>query len=76
MDRDRKIPVIAVAWDEKKQIVGIQFDKAEFRTWDFVIAVLDMAKAQADQHRRMAQIAAMQQQAVEQQAVSSLLRPR
>ncbi len=58
----KQLPAIAIGWNAEAQIVEIQFDPAHFKTWDFVIALLDMAKLQAENNRRLAQLRAMQQQ--------------
>ncbi len=74
------LPKIEVRWDAATQNVQLDFDTKQFKSWDFLVAVLDMAKAQAEFNRRMAQQMAaqqaMQQQvmaAQEQEAVKRLL---
>lgn len=73
------LPTIEVGWDEKAQDVRVQFDNTEFRSWVFVIATLEMAVAKAEQMKKMAEIAAMQQQALanaQNQAIANQLRRR
>ncbi len=56
------LPAIHVGWDGVNQGVQLGFDKTQFRSWDFIICVLEMAKAQAEDRRRigLAQQAQMQ----------------
>ena len=51
---------IKVLWDAETQSVGLQFEQAEFRNWDFVVGVLNMAMDQAKAMRAMCQAANMQ----------------
>ncbi len=60
------LPTIKVSLDAATQTVALDFDTKQFKTWDYLIAVLDMAKAHAEMNRRMAQNAAMQQMAQQQ----------
>ncbi len=59
----KPLPTIMVSWDASNQTAMLNFDQGEFKTWDFVVAVLDMAKSQAEAMKRTAQVHAMQQQA-------------
>ncbi len=69
---DKPTPQVAgihIDFDVNTQTVTLTFDQTQFRTWDFVLAVLDMAKRQAEMMRQHALMnAAMQQQAQAQQA--------
>lgn len=54
MNEEKKIeaatqfPTIEVAWNAAEQSVGVRFDSKEFRNWEFVLAVLEMAKQQVE----------------------------
>ena len=63
------LPTISVGWNAEEQQVVLHFDPLKFKTWDFVIACLDMAKAQAEQHRRV-QLAQQMQAAAQQQKIN------
>ena len=70
--QDKQLPTLEISWDNSKQLIGFAFDPKEFKTWDFVIALLDMAKGQAEQRRRETQMAVMQQ-AIQDQAIRGKL---
>lgn len=55
------VPTIVVKWDPEKQLVGIGFNPDHFKTWDFVIACLEMAVKQAESNARLMQIQAIEQ---------------
>jgi hypothetical protein len=55
-------PCLKIYWDAERQDVRLEFNTQVFRTWSFVQAILDMAKAAAESQQKMAQLAAMQQQ--------------
>lgn len=82
MDNLEHVPVIeqpaktiAVGFDPARQIVGLQFSTDDFKTWDYVLAILRMAVDQAEQKRKEAQmIAAMQAQ--QQAAQDAVIRQR
>jgi hypothetical protein len=59
-------PTIAVSFDPATQHIGLVFDVTQFKTWDFVVAILEGAKQQAIQSGQMARAMAMQHQAMEQ----------
>lgn len=63
---------IIVSWDPVAQRVGVQFKNNEFKTWDFVLAVLDMATKSVEANARAANLIAMQQAAMEQQRDAAL----
>jgi hypothetical protein len=59
---------INIIWDPEKQAVGLKFNNADFKTWTFVVGVLQMAVDSANERKEQAQmVAAMQQQAQAQQ---------
>ena len=60
---------LTVEWNAEAQAVALDFDPAELKTWDFVIAVLKMAIAKAEDSRKMAMMAEMQQMAQRQIAI-------
>lgn len=57
-------PTIRLIWNAEQQSVDIGFNAAEFKNWDFIIAVLDMAKRNAEEQVRQNRLALMQQQAL------------
>lgn len=63
---------IRIVFDPEKQATSIQFKAEEFKTWDFVLAVLGMAKDAAELQRNVLRMNAMQQQAVEQARAQQL----
>lgn len=56
----KELPTLAIGWDSELQSVALNFNPDQFKTWDFVIAVLDMAKQKAQEAQRMAALARMQ----------------
>lgn len=58
--------VIELAFDPKTQDVSITFDNSVYKTWEFLIAVLDMAKAKAQHMQKMTLAANMQRSAMAQ----------
>ncbi len=62
-----------LTWNTETQLVEVEFDNEQFKTFDFVIAVLEMARAAVDQSRRVALAAEMRQQAQAQQQHAMLL---
>ena len=65
---NKPLPTIEVMFDPDSQAIGLRFDNTQFKTWDFVAAVLEGAKLQAIESGRMARAMAMQQQAMREQA--------
>ncbi len=57
-----KLPTITVTFDPETQAVGVQFAPTDFKTWDMVVATLEMAKSFAEFNRNMGRAQAMQQQ--------------
>ncbi len=70
------LPAINVGWDADKQIVRLAFDEKDFKTWNFVIAALEMAVQLAkDKHQEsltMQRIQRLQQQAQDQAIASQI----
>lgn len=63
-----RLPTLAIGWNAELQAVSIKFDPLDFKTWDFVVATLDMAKQWAEHQRdiqRMANLQLAQQQAAQ-----------
>ncbi len=56
-----ELPTITIAWNQEVQAVGLKFDTKEFKTWDFIIAVLDMARQSAEMQKRVGQMQNLQQ---------------
>lgn len=76
-DRDNgsgSLPAIDVIWDSDKQTVLLGFDRDQFKTWEFVVAVLDMAKSFAETQRRLATLRSAQEQEAAQKLATSLVR--
>ncbi len=73
-------PRLVVEWLAERQVVNLQFAPTDFRTWDFVLAVLGMARQKAEQQQKLALGAALQQQmeqaAADQRMASQILRGR
>lgn len=53
---------IDVVWNPETQEVDLRFDNKQFRSWNFVVAILDRAKAKAEMILRQQQTAAMMAQ--------------
>ena len=53
-------PTLSITWNADEQTVGLKFQPSEFRNWQFVLAVLEMAKQAAEMNLRMAHAQAMQ----------------
>ena len=70
----KELLTMAVLYDPDTQSIGLRFDNAQFRNWEFVIGVLDMAKQKAEHMKRMAEIAMIQQQAQAQNLANQLRR--
>ncbi len=56
----KQLPTLAIGWDEATQNVHLGFNADQFRTWEFVIAVLEMAKMKAQEAQRMSALARLQ----------------
>lgn len=60
---------INIVFDPDKQSVSIKFKTEDFKTWDYILGILEMAKIQAQFQKQQAMmIAAMNQQAQAQHA--------
>ena len=68
----QQLPAITIGWDSYHQLVRVHFDTDQFRTWDFALAVLDMAKKEIERQQKTAMINQMQQQASEAQQAQAL----
>lgn len=68
----RKLPAISVGFDAETQGVALQFDPKAFKSWEFVLAVLEMAKLKAEAQYRV-QLAANMQQALQDKARTDAL---
>lgn len=69
-------PQIVVVFDPESQTVQLQFYPLAFRTWDFVLGVLEMARIEADRRKRfkeMEVMAAQAEQARRERAMGRLL---
>lgn len=65
---------LTVLYNPDTQSVEVQFEAAQFRTWEFILGVLEMAKLTATAKRQMSQMVAMQQQAAEAQMANAVKR--
>lgn len=71
-----KVPEIKIGWDAEHQSIGLSFDTKEFKTWEFVLAVLKMAERRAEQEAEVARMQMMlhkQHTAMEAQAIRQKL---
>jgi hypothetical protein len=75
------LPAIAVAWNVEKQEIRLLFDHEQFKTWGFVIAVLEMAAEEAKAKKQMQAQMALQQALLaqaeaqaEEQTIKSLIK--
>lgn len=73
----RQVPVLGVAWDAETQTVQFVFDNQQFRKWEFVIGLLEMAKKEAEHRLAMWRLQQMQQaqlNAQQEEAIRKTLR--
>ena len=64
-DRLASMPSFKVIWDTDRQQVELEgIDPAQFKTWDFILAVLDMAKTRAAAVRDVQQAQQIRQQQI------------
>lgn len=63
---EKKVPALVVGYDEAAQDVVLQFDTRVFRSWTFVLAVLEMARRKAEVHKRLGEMEQLQAQAADQ----------
>ena len=67
-------PAVTLLYNPVTQTVELEFKPEEFRTWDFVLAVLRMGIDQAKSHRQLAQMQNMQRAAQEQAEAQAIRR--
>jgi hypothetical protein len=67
-------PAIVITFDAQQQAVGLHFDPRTFKTWDFVLALLGMAKAKAEMAKKLAEVQGFQQAAQRQAQEMALAR--
>lgn len=65
---------IHIDFDAQTQTVNLTLNPLEFRTWDFVLGILEMAKLKAQQMRQEALMNQMMQQQAQAQQANHLLR--
>ena len=63
----KNLPGIVIGWDAETQAVHLQFAPNQFKTWGFVIGVLQMALDKAIDQKKQAQQADMMRQIQEQE---------
>lgn len=51
----KPLPHLSIEWDERNHRVRLNFDPDEFKSWDFIIALMEMGKLNAETHRKLAQ---------------------
>lgn len=56
--------ILQVVWNPDTQQVALKFESSEFRTWEFVQAILHQASLVADENRKLALMAEAQKQAM------------
>lgn len=61
---------ITLTLDQDRQHVDVTFDASQFLTWDYVLAILEMARLKAEQSKRYAEMAQLQRQMREQAQVA------
>ncbi len=62
-----QLPSIIIGWDEEAKTAHLGFDKENFKNFEFVLAVLNIATQQVEAMKRAAQLQQMQQQMQEAQ---------
>jgi hypothetical protein len=70
---EKKLPAFAIFWDAEAQGVAFDFDPLQFKRWDFVLALLDMARQKAEFLKGQTQMAQAMQRQVEAQQAQRLL---
>ena len=71
---EQPIKKLVLEWNPERQDVGLSFDPAEFKSWEFIIAILEMAKQKAGGIQKVMQMQHMQQQAQAQAHANALKR--
>lgn len=61
------LPALRCIWNEETQQVGLQFDNKVFKSWTFIMWVLDEAKRKAEEQYKMGIARMAQQQMMEMQ---------
>lgn len=69
-----KVIEVKIAWNPERQAVHVDFDPKELKTFEFLMALCDMAKEQLRFRLEMARMQQMQQAAREASAVNRLLK--
>jgi phenylalanine-4-hydroxylase len=72
LNGEKMLPTIHVGWDAEHQVVRLAFDDQEFKTWNFVIANLEMALQLAKDNHQM-QVAQKRMQLMQQQVQNQVL---
>ena len=72
---EQEVFTLQVNFDTETQTVGLGFNPQEYKTWEFVLAILEMARHKAEDAKRLAFMSAMQAQAQEEQIRRNLRRP-
>ena len=62
-DQKKKLPTLEITWDASTYDICLNFKEEDFKNWEFVIAILEMAKIRADQTRKQTMLLGMQQAA-------------
>lgn len=66
------LPAVTVGWDSVTQGVHLDFDPAEFRSWNFVIAILKMAVGAAEHQQKVSMLAQAQKNQMEAMANAAI----
>lgn len=64
----KALPTIEIAWDQDIQDIKLVFDHEQFKTFDFMLGLLEMARIRLDAQRQLSFAQAMQAKAMQQQA--------
>jgi hypothetical protein len=76
---DETLPTLFVGWDQERQQVHLRFDPKELKDWDFIMALLDMAKEKVRAMKtiqNLQQMQAAQEHAQEQARIAAVLKTR
>lgn len=66
------LPFLKCLWNAETQQVGLQFDNKTFKSWTFIMWVLDEAKRKAEEQYKMGLAQAAQRQMFEMQRDAAL----
>lgn len=72
MTNGEHLPTIHMGWDHKTQSIKLDFDKEEFRTWEFIQSILQMGIEYAKVQAQMSRMMQMQKQQMEAQVGQAL----